>query len=208
MAPYLRISLLLVFFCLIQKAFAQKDERIFWHQDSLLKWTDFKGAVDTNSKYSALNSCGIEYAYKATLEDGKYTVRFKTKAYFVQSKSWSKVARQTPKLLKHEQLHFDIVEFFSRKELAALTNHVYNASYRADIALIDKRIAQKKDEMQFLYDSQTNHFINEAMQAKWEVFVAKILKENYSLDHAMANMPIVDSPQITTTSSTILNPSQ
>ncbi len=196
------ISIIFITIGSVDYSFGQTETRLYWHQDSLLRWSDFKGPIDTTSQHSAAVTWSTEYNWKAKWKNNIYTLSFTTKAFAIPSKSWSKVAQQTPKLLKHEQVHFDIVEFFSRKELAALTNHVYNASYKSDMTSIVQRIDKKIKEMQELYDNQTDHSKNEDMQVKWEAFVADILKKNYSIDQAFSMAPIG------VTTAAVPNPSQ
>lgn len=186
----MRLILFLLLTCLLKQGFAQDDVKIIWHQDSLLKWSDFKGPIDESSNFSAVTYISVDYHVKWRAMNNKYTLSFTTEAYLTPSRSWTKVEKQTPKLLRHEQTHFDIAAFFSRILLIALKNHEYTASHKLETEQINKSIQQKKTEMQELYDKQTDHSKNEVMQAKWELYIARLLKEHSSLQDAIDNEPI------------------
>ena len=70
-----------------------------------------------------------------------------------------------------------------------LNNHSYTAAHKSEVEQIFQGITKAKEEMQALYDEQTNHSQNEAMQAKWELYVSAILKEHPSLEEAIRKEP-------------------
>jgi hypothetical protein len=171
---------------------AQPAEQINWHADSLLTWNDFKGPIDSGSSFSAYTYYGASYQYKWHEHLGKYTFTFTTKSYALPDKCWSKVDKQTPALLKHEQLHFDITEFFARQLLIALNAHTYSSNYKAEIKQVNDEIVAKRQAMQELYDNQTNHSINKIMQARWELYIDNLLRNPFNLDDAIALAPVSD----------------
>ena len=82
-------------------------------------------------------------------------------------------------------MHFDIAEFFTRLLLQTLNKQTYTENYKAEIELVYQDIAKKKQAMQDLYDTQTNHSKNEVIQAQWEQYIASILRtKNLNVDAA------------------------
>ena len=129
--------------------------------------------------------CATNYNYNWRLNANKYILSFTTECYFVPSRSWSVKSKQTPELLRHEQVHFDIAEFFTRLLLQTLNKQTYTENYKAEIELVYQDIAKKKQAMQDLYDTQTNHSKNEVIQAQWEQYIASILRtKNLNVDAA------------------------
>jgi hypothetical protein len=171
---------------------SQSAPRIDWHADSLLTWNDFQGAIDSSSSFSALTYYGTSYQYKCDEHLGKYTIAFTTKSYADPNRCWSKVEKQTPALLKHEQLHFDIAEFFARQLLIAFNSYNYTINYKTEIKQINDDMVAKRNSMQELYDHQTNHSINKIMQARWELYMDNLLKQPLKLEDALALTPVAD----------------
>lgn len=90
---------------------------IVWSENRKLTWSDFKGKPDKNSAGSASTACKIEIRPVNVLVDEKGNIQnykpLKAVALFFPDLSW--VKKKKTHLLLHEQLHFDIVELYSRK---------------------------------------------------------------------------------------------
>ncbi len=163
---------------------------INWHADSLLTWSDFKGGVQSDSPFSAYTYYGITYRYTCHERLGKYTVTFTTKSHADPNQCWSKVDKQTPALLSHEQMHFNIAEFFARQLLVAFNNYSYTVNYKDEIKQVYENMAIRHRNMQELYDQQTKHSIHKIMQARWELYIDNILRQPCNLEDALALAPV------------------
>lgn len=177
------------------KGFAQSEPKIYWHADSLLTWNDFKGPIDASSSFSAVTHYGTSYYYQWHQHLGKYTFTFTTKSYVEPNRSWTKVEKQTPELLRHEQLHFDIAEFFARQLLVALNAGAYTTAFEAEIKQVYADVTIKRQAMEELYDSQTNHSRNKLMQAQWEIYVYNLLNNQVTLEDAITHTPVLAAKQ-------------
>ena len=185
----MRLILFLILTCLLKQGFAQDDVKIIWHKDSLLKWFDFQGPIDKASTFSAFAYYGETYHYNWRSVNNEYLLTFTTDAYFVPSKSWVKAGMESPNLLTHEQMHFDIAAFFARILLSDLNKHTYTAAYKTEVEQIYQDWKQKRQEMEELYDTQTDHSKNKLMQVRWELYVYNILKEPCSYEDAKSREP-------------------
>jgi outer membrane protein W len=186
MKIFLTALLLLIFSTC---AFSQSNDTIHWSPCYKLKWEDFKGLPDTNLQYEALTFSGIDYKYFFT--DTSFT--FTTAAFFDKKKSW-KTPSANNGTLKHEQLHFDITEIFTRKlkvELFKLKPK--RASVKKVIADLVQKIIQEKENMQDRYDTETDFGRKPDLQKKWQVKVAAMLlirQKNKRGVFTIANTPL------------------
>lgn len=149
--------------------FAQnKEGEIVWGQ--ALTWADFKGKPDQKSPYSAGTHSGFTYSYSYTFKDGKSILKSATiTAYFVSDRSWVKPGKQTPTLLSHEQVHFDISELYARKLRAAIDQvEMSTEDSQSIVQGLFREYTGKREQEQRRYDLETDHGKNRAEQLKWE----------------------------------------
>jgi len=157
--------------------FALKAQEIKWSADRPLTWDDFKARPDNNNPFMAYTDVEVGYSYTTSLNNGIYTLSFKVENNFVKNKSWVKKDNQTPTLLKHEQLHFDLNEFFARSLYRELTNKTYTANYQQEVRDIFASSNKRMVAEQIKYDAETQHSINKEKQADWEAVVKQQLME-------------------------------
>ena len=168
-----------------------------WSKSNPITWEDFKGAVNDTSKFAVLSKYDEYYDYNWKFFNGRYTFSFKVVSKLHQDESWSKVRFQTPELLKHEQTHFDISEFFAMKELEALNHHRFTSNYVKEIASIALKYGKMRNVMEIAYDNDTKHCLNKDRQIIWDTYVSDLLTHNYSLVDALKLQPnlITISPE-------------
>ena len=97
--------------------------------------------------------------------DGKHY--FNATGRFLPYKSF--LAERNERLLRHEQLHFDITELYARKIDSALTSFqgCYPKQYSRAIQIHDSLIIEW-NKFQELYDKETGHSVNDSAQFQWE----------------------------------------
>jgi hypothetical protein len=163
-------SLLFVLF--FKQAFSQSDT-ILWHRDSLLRNEDFKSKAKGNQ--FAFTGSGIHFFVKE--ENG--TLQFVVEAIFLKKKSFMK--SDSPYILKHEQLHFDITELYARKFRQKISERDFSKlkNIREDISKMSKLIYDGLDREQNKYDTDTEHGMNPVKQQLW---IEKIATELTELD--------------------------
>nr|WP_294791472.1 DUF922 domain-containing protein [uncultured Mucilaginibacter sp.] len=189
MSQSIRFALLLLLLSFTSRVMAQDEYKLAWRKDSLLKWSDFKGPVDATSKFHALTLAEIFFKYNWALKNNKYIFTFTGGSFLNTNKSWSVQEKQTPALLRHEQVHFDIAEIFARISLQRLTGTEYTATFKTTIDEITEDNLRNMKVMQDLYDEQTDHSKEKKMQARWEIYIANLLKEPGPINPAWLNGP-------------------
>ena len=140
--------------------------------------TDFQGRVDDLSHAAAVTLSGISFKYSWERLGGKTKVKIKLLPYFNKNLSWWRAKTNTPEILLHEQLHFDITAIYA----CQLKTKIEQAVLKADeleqqISGIVNDIEQERSAMQQQYDGETQHGINKAKQAEWQVKVKAMLAE-------------------------------
>lgn len=168
-------SILLLFALVLFKGSSTKE--IPWKSQNQLSWKDFKGRPSRTSSYYAMTYSGIAYGYSQTTENGKVKLEFTINSSFNPKKSWVKRDKKTPALLKHEHIHFDITELYTRRLRTACNSFEFTDKYKKEVDSIFKHYNNKMWEVQAKYDEETNHSINEAEQNKWNDFVKQELEK-------------------------------
>ena len=163
---------------------AQDDQKKAWNVAQPLQWSDFQGQIDGTSPFIAFTFSGISYTWKMALDNqGTRKFSFTVFSYMDKSKSWLREGRQSDELLVHEQLHFDINEYYARMLLDALQTSTYSNNYRDEIKQVYDQIMKVRQETQDTYDNQTEHSKNKNNQAAWESHMAKLLSVPVKLDN-------------------------
>jgi hypothetical protein len=156
-----RLSLFLPFFLLFMSVNAQD---IQWSASSKLSWSDFKASPDDSNPFFAVTRAGFGYKYNADQD----SIHVTTSTNFKPAQSW--VKKPSDHLLIHEQLHFDIAEYFRRifiERISKATIAFGNAKQSLP-DLYSQTIAELRKE-QLKYDEETNHSINKELQEKWRL---------------------------------------
>lgn len=144
-------------------------ESVAWKSDRMLSWNDFKGDLILAKNYPdenvALTSSGIYYKFGF---DG-YKTYYKVFAFFSPKQSWVKPNGKNPYHLNHEQLHFDITELYARKIRKTLSENTFYKNDNKKFEFIVKTNIKAMEEMQQLYDDETEHSISKTAQEKWNI---------------------------------------
>ncbi len=162
------------------RTFAQST--IKWSENRKLTWKDFKGSPNKNIEGSALTTCKIEIQPVNVLVDEKGNIKnyksLKAVAIFFPELSW--VKKKKAHLLIHEQLHFDIVELYTRK-----LNRKFDELKEKKIAKFESYLKAYKSlwaecrGTQQLYDKETEH--GQLIEEN-QIWVDKIKKELIKLN--------------------------
>jgi hypothetical protein len=180
--PMKRSVLLLLFVCSVLQAFSQKqsvapqirklrNDTIVWRQDSALTQESFKGKSKGKSGPLGFTCSGI-FVYPS---EGGGTLLFNVEALFVKSKSY--LADNSPYILKHEQLHFDICELYARKlrQKIAETDFKRIRNVNDFIRHTYEKVNAEYTREQVRYDKDTEHGLNPAKQQAWAEDIRKRL---------------------------------
>lgn len=145
---------------------------IQWTPDYKLSWADYKGtpARDQGDHIAARTNC--RFGIKINGAHVQVT------SEFISTGSSVRPGQQTPSLLTHEQLHFDLCEVYARllrKELAKAPLTTTNVAAISRDAFLKYYDAYK--QRQIIYDQETQHGLNAAQQKLWNAQVAKALAD-------------------------------
>lgn len=153
------------------------DNRIIWSQQQLT-WQDFSGVPDLSNPSHANTSSGISYSWSMKQSGDEIEFIYDVQSYFIPGKSWVKPGKESPHLLAHEQLHFDITELHARKLRKAMEDFDIRSTKNIKPALqiIYKNNEASRTEMQKRFDSESRHSMAPEAQLKWREFVNEELK--------------------------------
>lgn len=145
-------------------------DKILWSSNKL-KWDDFKGVPPTNKGIiEAETQCEIKFLNIKVVENiPKITLG----TFFVKSKSWTMMDNLL--LLKHEQLHFDIYELYTRKIRKKFEE--LNQKKVSDFKVYQKyynQIVHDAIKTNEKYDSQV--YFNKKRQLEWISHIKKSLE--------------------------------
>jgi hypothetical protein len=149
-------------------------DMIEWTPEYQLRWEDFRGEPDSLRAPDEQSATKIQL--KVTVKSTSKLVIFNVPCYFEKDKSWT-VCDTSSHLLKHEQLHFDIGELYARnirKRLKEMTITSDKETEKKVRAIYHDEIAAC-NEFQHLYDRETNHSKNRAMQRVWNEKIETML---------------------------------
>ena len=149
---------------------------IRWTANRRLSWADYTGPAEHN-QYAARTNLYVNYTYHWHFSFHIFAYTFNVNNRFNKATSWSLKNKQTPALLKHEQLHFDISELYARRLYIALNEKTYSADYKMETAQIFSRIIGALNAAQDKYDTETQHFFSTKKQREWEADIARQLRE-------------------------------
>ena len=159
------------FFLLPLFYFYFQSNEIKWTKSNPLTWENFSGEIDTSSQFEAWTWSGFRYTYSWKRMDVTIFVDCTAYAFFDPAQSWIKKLKKSDELLKHEQVHFDISELFSRYFEERIAMHDFSNQVEHEIDSIYNVTFQELLDAQVKYDTDTEHYRNKEEQKRWEEFV-------------------------------------
>ena len=146
-------------------------DQVRWSPDRRLSWEDFKALPDEENAHHALTAANL--AVNARCLDSGFS--YQVSCVFLPTQSWTKNTK-SKKLLKHEQLHFDLTEVHARqlrKKLELLScSDVKNKLS----GTVTSAFAQWKAE-QDAFDTACKHGLNAKEERLWAADIAQRLQE-------------------------------
>lgn len=146
-------------------------DTINWRTRRELSWDDFQAVPNPTAPNAALTSTSIKFQYHYD----KRSIQFQLQCIFHPGKSWVKI--KNPRILAHEQGHFDIAQLYTRKLYKALKSYTFMAeTVETDISAIYKQVAAEQASFQERYDRETNYSRNIPVQLDWQEKIDDELK--------------------------------
>jgi len=179
-----KYSFLILFLFARESLFCQDVIISGTNKNRTLTWDDFTGKPDKSSPFDAHTYWNVNYRYKRVVYVSD-TAKIEEPVVILElnkNLSWIKPGRETPKLLKHEQGHFNI-GLLCQKELIDKfkTTTFTRSDFRDKIQLLFKTILDKYTAMGIKYDDETDHGKNPEKQESWNDFFSGELKTGNSL---------------------------
>jgi len=177
------LSIIILFLLFSEICFSQDncDSIIYWNKSYKLKCSDFRGEDRDTNKYIVAISM-IEIRSKGFRSNN--LPNYKIFVVFHRSTSWN--TDTTCSILTHEQLHFDMAEYFARKlrkQIAELRQNQNSEiqNYSNIIANIYKEWTQEVNK----YDQETFHGESKSKQEEWNEKIANDMEElkNYEVNY-------------------------
>jgi len=164
--------------CALKKKHGSNVDEDFipWSESYKLSWSDYLGTPDY-SAHDAVTWVSYQTTQIGLREDA---ILFDIRCCFIKSKSWKR-PNVSNNLLKHEQLHFDIAEIFTRKirkEFLKFKCYSFNLDECFyELKEIREMIVMQDTEFTKQYDQETNFSKNKEKQKEWEKKIKAMLKE-------------------------------
>jgi predicted secreted Zn-dependent protease len=155
------------------------ETQIEWSADRKLTWDDFKGESDTINHPNTLAMTNSGFGYESGIS------MFKEGQIFVQSvfntnESWVVSEGRNDYVLRHEQIHFDITEIYSRKLRKELSDSKITSNNLLQAKAIFDKVFDELQKRQARYDNETKHGDKKDTQENWEAIVEiELAKYNF-----------------------------
>jgi hypothetical protein len=158
---------ILFFLCLIvchsisQLTKKQSQDTLIWNKSFPLVKENFSGK--RNGKAPAFTACGMFFYSK----EKNGNMLFYVEAIFLKSKSYMRDS--SAYILKHEQLHFDICELYSRKMRQQISEKDFKKvkNVRQEIQRTYDKFSREMEKEEIKYDNDCEHGMNAAKQKVW-----------------------------------------
>jgi hypothetical protein len=158
--------------------FVQQPENpayILYNQDRELAIKDFSGVPDMSSSGVGATYSGIQLAMEGKSVNGKMNINVKMMVYFDRSNSWMKPEGKDERVLKHEQIHFDLTGIYACKMYKAIMVETFNSkNVKQRLRDIQKTFTDELQQQQALYDRETKHGTLLEPQKAWADKVSKL----------------------------------
>jgi len=153
----------------VKREFRDKNV-IFWDDNVLLTWNDFRKNYDSRTDYHALSATGIYSFWDCTRNRFSFIIG----SVFDRDESWVMSWVQFDRkrkgyLLNHEQLHFDLTELYARKlrrTFVQLPNPCARDERELKQIVNDHLEEFQREETR--YDEETRHGLDNERQYRWD----------------------------------------
>lgn len=147
-------------------------EVIQWCEDCYLSWDDFKGVDYRKNDFKGNAHCTILILGYPQDIDGK--INMNVINLFIKAKS-SKSDAVNKQLLEHEQIHFNISEYYTRLIRFYLTNISFDS--RREAQNFVNLIIRMYNNVQDQFEMETEHGNSLIIQNKWKIDIDCKIKE-------------------------------
>jgi len=146
-----------------------KPAQIVYSPQRPLMVSDFRGPAGSNPSEAAATVSGIGIRTRGETVNGQLVLTITVTPGFKMSESWFRKTEQEPRVLAHEQAHFDIMALYACKLVRALQAATLTRDNYTRIAEeLHKRFTEAAGREEDTYDEQTNHGTLNDKQLEWQ----------------------------------------
>lgn len=157
---------------------SDNSDFILYNVNNHLKIKDFQGRPDRSSHGVGATFSGIQMSWEGKSFNGKMDVNVSMMVYFDKSHSWMKPEGKDERVLKHEQIHFDLTAIYACKMYHAILNEKYNSkNIKQKLRDIQNKFMAALQDEQALYDKETKHGTIDDVQKAWAEKVSQMKSE-------------------------------
>ena len=155
-----------------------KPNIIVYSPQRQLTINDFTGPADNSVAEMAATYSGIGFLYYGKTEGGQVVLDITVTPYFDISQSWFKEQGKNPRVLAHEQTHFNITAIKACELVQAIrAANLTQENYVAELKELQKENNDASVAEQTTYDTETNHGTIEDKQHEWEQRISEEIKK-------------------------------
>lgn len=159
------------------KGSSDKTGQIVYRKGHLLRIRDFEGSEEKGMRAIAMTYSGVSLNYSAAIKAEEIFVNINLYPSFDKERSWFLEKHKDERTLAHEQLHFDITVIKACDLYKALKAYSFSRKFEKEIVELQTKYKIQNEELQDLYDAETNNGINKEKQAEWHEKIKKQLAD-------------------------------
>jgi len=151
----------------------EEPEKIQWLADRPLTWADFKGDKDSII-YGQEEASVRSRVELLTMVTGDKIV-FLVRCFFEPETSWTITSDSS--LLVHEQMHFNLAEYYARvlRKKLSETEYFRSDSLKVKVTKMYQEVFDISYNKQQKYDYETKHSKSEIDQLRWNAYINSLL---------------------------------
>lgn len=155
------------------------SDTVYYTSKRPLVWTDFKEIPQRSSRFNASIFTSFSIQGKSMVESGQIVQRLELDVYMIPSQSW--VKNPSDYSLNHEQRHFDVVRIVADRLVHRLNRAELSPEwYEATINDLYFEAYREMNRLQEIYDKQTRHGMDTAVQERWNRMIDDALNGDWS----------------------------
>ncbi|MFY0253063.1 hypothetical protein ACDQ55_03830 [Chitinophaga sp. 30R24] len=162
-----------------KEASSPESDTLFYLSNHQLQWNDFKAKPSPAGFSAAVSYTSFAYDGNSDLINDTLHITLQLQVFFIKSASWVRPDARDNYTLAHEQLHFDITRLVVERFKQKLRQTALNRDdYDSVIQYQYLKSFQEMNRLQYRFDQETNHGLNDAEQIRWRDKISVGLRNN------------------------------
>jgi hypothetical protein len=160
------------------KITSAKSDTIYYDFNRKLTWKDFQGKVPATVPWGAITASGFSFDSEMKQAGNNIEIYVGIYTFFLKHESWRKPGINSAYQLEHEQHHFDITRLHAQRLIEEIRNAHFNSdNYKKLLTSIFNKVYDENNDMQHLYDRETNNSMNTEKQKEWNQKISGEIKK-------------------------------